>query len=53
MIATAISDTSYPVRFGGGVGTVVCDLVRRRAVSLGANDPEGVRQLESAGVEGR
>ena len=27
--------------------------VWRRAVSLGAKDPEGVRQLESAGVEGR
>ena len=41
MIATAISGTSYPVRFGEGLS------------HLAQRTPEGVRQLESAGVEGR
>lgn len=41
MIATAISGTSYPVRFGEGLS------------HLAQNDPEGVRQLEGAGVGGR
>jgi len=59
MIATAISDTSYPVRFGGGVvGSVglgqSCVTWFGEGLShLAQNDPEGVRQLESAGVEGR
>lgn len=41
MIATAISGTSYPVRFGEGLS------------HLAQNDPEGVRQLEGAGAESR
>ena len=58
MIATAISDTSYPVRFGRGVCAVWFWGSRvRHGLAMGCltlhKASQAVRQLEGAGAESR